>query len=89
MINDFRAISTAIEKNKSFDYFKDLAKLARDAYPETLLSNYYMGRFFEATGNIRKAIKAYQEAYIYLEIDGITKDDLLNRADRLKAEFGY
>jgi hypothetical protein len=48
-----------------------------------------MGRFFEATGNIRKAIKAYQEAYIYLEIDGITKDDLLNRADRLKAEFGY
>ncbi len=89
LMNDFRAISTAIEKNKSFDYFKDLAKLARDAYPETLLSNYYMGRFFEATGNIRKAIKAYQEAYIYLEIDGITKDDLLNRADRLKAEFGY
>ena len=39
--------------------------------------------------NPKKAIKTYQEAYIFQEIDGITKDDLLNRADRLKAEYGY
>ena len=30
-----------------------------------------------------------REAYIYQEIDGITKDDLLERADRIQAEFGY
>ena len=48
-----------------------------------------MGRFYEATDNPRRAIQAYQEAYIYQEIDGITKDDLLDRADRLKAEYGY
>lgn len=89
LVNDFRAIATAINKNKTFEYFKDLAKLAREAYPDALLNNYYMGRFYEATDNPRKAIKAYQEAYIYQEIDGITKDDLLDRADRLKEEFGY
>lgn len=89
LLNDFRAIATAIEKNKTYEYFKDLAKLARNEYPDALLNNYYMGRFYEATGNPKKAIKTYQEAYIYQEIDGITKDDLLDRADRLKAEFGY
>lgn len=89
LLNDFRAIAAAINKNEMFDYYKDLAKLARDAYPDTLLNNYYMGRFYEATDNPRRAIQAYQEAYIYQEIDGITKDDLLDRADRLKAEYGY
>ena len=89
LINDFRAIATAINKNETFEYFKDLAKLAREAYPDALLNNYYMGLFYEGTGNPRKAIKAYQEAYIFQEIDGLTKDELLAHADRLKAEFGY
>ena len=89
LLNDFRAIATAINKNERFEYFKDLGKLARDSYPESLLHNYYMGRFYEATGNPKKAMKTYREAYIYQEIDGITKDDLLERADRIQAEFGY
>ena len=89
LLNDFRAIATAIIKNEQFEYFKDLGKLAREYYPESLLQNYYMGRFYEATGNPKKAMKAYREAYIYQEIDGITKDDLLERADRIQAEFGY
>ena len=49
LLNDFRAIATAIEKNKTYEYFKDLAKLARNEYPDALLNNYYMGRFYEAT----------------------------------------
>jgi predicted alpha/beta superfamily hydrolase len=89
LINDFRAISTAIEKKERFEYFKDLGKVARESYPESVLHNYYMGRFYEATGSPKKAMKVYREAYIYQEIDGITKDDLLNKADQIKAEFGY
>lgn len=89
LLNDFRAIASAINKNQTFEYFEDLSKLARKAYPDTVLKNYYLGQYFEATGNPKRAIKAYQEAYIYQEIDGITKDDLLDRADQLKAEFGY
>ena len=73
MFNDFRAIAAAINKNEMFDYYKDLAKLARDAYPDTLLNNYYMGRFYEATDNPRRAIQAYQEAYIYQEIEASQK----------------
>ena len=48
-----------------------------------------MGLFYEASGNPKKAMKSYQEAYIYQEIDGITKDDLLDRADQIKNEYGF
>ena len=45
-----------------------------------------MGRHYEGIGNTRKAIKAYQEGFVFDEIDGITKQDLLDRADQLKRQ---
>ena len=86
LLNDFRAIASAINKNQRFEYFKGLAKLARDNYPNSLLSSFYMGRHYEGIGNTRKAIKAYQEGFVFDEIDGITKQDLLDRADQLKRQ---
>ena len=46
-----------------------------------------MGRYYEGIGKPKKAIKVYQESFMYNEIDGIKKDDLLDRADQLKAEY--
>lgn len=86
LLNDFRAVNATIVKKKNMDYYKDLSKLARDNYPDTLLSNFYIGRYYESTGNFRKAIKAYQEAFVYDEIDGITIEELLDRAEKLKFE---
>ena len=89
LLNDFRAINAAINSKENLELFKDLAKLARENYPKSLLFNYYMGRYYEATDNPRKAIKVYQEAFVYDEIDGITIDDLLDQAERLKRENDY
>jgi predicted alpha/beta superfamily hydrolase len=89
LLNDFRAVNATIIKKKNMDYYKDLSKLAKDNYPDTLLSNLYIGRYYESTGNYRKAIKAYQEAFVYDEIDGITKEELLDRAEKLKFENDY
>lgn len=89
LLNDFRAVNATIVKKKNMDYYKDLSKLAKDNYPDTLLSNLYIGRYYEAIGNYRKAIKAYQEAFVYDEIDGITKEELLDRAEKLKFENDY
>ena len=86
LLSDFRAISSAIKKNKSFKEFKDMAKLARKNYPESLLSNLYLGWYYEGTGNIKKAIQLYEQAFILDEIDGIKKQDLLYRAEQLKAK---
>ena len=89
LINDFKAIAAAIKKKEKWDYFEDLGKLARKEYPETVLGNYYLGRFYEETGHPKKAMRTYRSAYIFEEIAGISKDEMLERADRIKADFGY
>ncbi len=89
LINDFRAISAAINKNQLYEYYQELGKLARKHYPETLLSNYYLARYYEEMGEPKKAYNTYKSAYVLDEIAGITKDLMLEKADELKADFGF
>lgn len=89
LINDFKAISSAIDKNETPEYYQELGKLARKHYPESLLGNYYIARYFEEMGEPKKAYKTYKSAYILDEIAGITKDLMLEKADELKADFGF
>jgi predicted alpha/beta superfamily hydrolase len=89
LINDFKAISAAIEKTENFEYFEDLGKRARDEYPETLLGSYYLARFYEEAGDSKKAMRTYQTGFTFDEIAGITKDMMLQRAEAIKADFGY
>jgi hypothetical protein len=89
LINDFKAIAAAIENKKKFEYYEDLGKLARRDYPNTLLGSYYLGRFYEETGHPKKAMRTYKSAYILNEIGGYTKDEMLDRADAIKRDFGF
>ncbi|MFD1614574.1 alpha/beta hydrolase [Gelatiniphilus marinus] len=89
LVNDFKAISAAIEKHDDFQYYEALGKMARKEYPDTLLGNYYLARFYEETGEPKKAMRTYQSAYMLDEIAGITKDLMLEKADLIKADFGY
>ncbi|MBJ6367552.1 alpha/beta hydrolase [Snuella sedimenti] len=89
LVNDFKAIAAAIEKLEEFEYFEELGKMARKAYPETLLGNYYLARFYEETGEPKKAMRTYQSAYALNEVGGITKDLMLEKADLIKEDFGY
>jgi len=89
LINDFKAIAAAIEKKEIFEYYQELGKMARKAYPDTFLGDFYLGRFYEETGEPKRAMRTYQSAYSLDEIAGITKDDLLDRADLIKQDFGY
>ena len=34
-------------------------------------------------------MNTYRSAYTLEEVDGYTKDDMLERADQIKQEFGY
>ena len=89
LINDFKAISAAIEKSEDFKYYEELGKIARKEYPDTLLGNYYLARFYEETGEPKKAMRTYQSAYTLSEIGGITKDEMLEKAELIKTDFGY
>ena len=89
LVNDFKAISAAINKTEKYDYYEELGKLARKQYPETMLGNYYLARFYEETNEPKKAMKTYQSGYMLEEIAGLTKDLMLEKSDEIKADFGY
>lgn len=83
-VNDFLAVGTAAEKRKQWDALNDLGRLAKKQHPENVVGNYFLGRYYEETGNLRKAIHEYNGAYDKEEVDYITIDLLLDRADDLK-----
>ncbi len=88
-INDFIAVEQYIDEKEKFHFFKDLAKLATSKYRETILPSYYMGRFYEETGDAEKAMHIYRSAYNMEDIAGITKEHLLQKADEIADHYGY
>jgi uncharacterized protein len=83
-INDFQAIEAAILKNKAYDEFIKLSAVAKKNYPKSMLSEYHMAQFYEKTGDVKKAIKAYQNAFQLSEIGNLTKDMMLDKSEELK-----
>lgn len=88
-INDFIAVEQYIDEKEKFHFFKDLAKLATSKYRETILPSYYMGRFYEETGDAEKAMHIYRSAYNMEDVAGITKEYLLQKADEIAEKYGY
>ena len=88
-INDFLKIEEYIEETEKFSFFKNLAKLATINYRETILPSYFMGRFYEHTGNHRKAIQTYRSAYNLDDFIEISKEYLFQRANSIADDFGY
>lgn len=88
-VSDYMAAQSAILKKEDWETLKSLAKRAKKDYPGTMLSLYYTALFHEKTGHPKKAIKAYNAAYIMEEIGQFTKEDMLYYAEQLKADFGY
>ena len=87
--NDFIATCTAAEKKKQWASLREIATMARKQYPYTVLGDYYLARFYEETGEPRKAMRTYQGAYDKEEVSFITVDLMLDRADKIKEDFGY
>ena len=88
-VNDFRAISAAIQKTKQFKYYEELGKIANKQHPNTVLGSFYIGRCYEETGKLKKAMNIYRSAYVLEEIGGYTKDDMLERADQIKRQLEH
>ncbi|MEM0517919.1 alpha/beta hydrolase [Aequorivita flava] len=88
-VNDFIATATAAEKLKQWESLREIATMAKKQYSETVLGDYYLGRYYEETGEPKKAMKIFQGAFDKEEVDFITIDKLLDRADKIKQDFGY
>lgn len=88
-MNDFMAVEEYIEENEFFNLYNELSELAKQEYPGTILPSYYKGRFIEETGDPKKAMYIYRSAYNMKEVKGLTKEYLLELAERIKEDFNY
>lgn len=89
-VNDFMAIYSAVRKSKINDEdLKLLAKLGKKEYPDTSLFHFFMGEYYEKTGKPKKALRMYQNGFTMNAIDFITKDLMLDKADKIKQDFGW
>lgn len=77
--NDMRAILAAGKKKNDIESLKELSKLARKEYPESMISAYYAGQYYEMDGNMKKALQNYQSGLLLEESEFITKDMLLDK----------
>ncbi len=83
-LNDFRAIESAIIKNEAWNEYEQLAQISGQQYPKSMMYDYHMGMYYEKRGDIKKAIKNYQNGYSKEEIGDLAKKNMLNRAEDLK-----
>lgn len=88
-LNDFMAVYNAMEKTEKWEELHELSKLAEKHYPNTMLATYFQARFEEETGNPKKAMRNYQKAYGQEAISFLTIDFMLEKADKIKQDFGY
>ena len=88
-LNDFMAVYNAIEKTERWEELHDLSKLAEKHYPKTMLATYFEARFEEETGSPKKAMRSYQKGYGQEPISFLTTDFMLDKADKIKQDFGY
>jgi predicted alpha/beta superfamily hydrolase len=82
--NDLRAIASASKKKKDVESLKELSKLARKEYPDSMISAYYQGMYYEEDGNLKRALNSYQSGLLLEESDYITKDMLLDKIYELQ-----
>ena len=88
-LNDFMAVHKAIEKTRNWEEYKELYKMAYEHYPGTMLGTYFEARYEEETGNPKKAMRVYQNAYGQEKIAFLDSDFMLEKADAIKKDFGY
>jgi len=88
-VNDFIATSRACEKTKQWESLRAIATMAKKQYPDTVLGDYYLARYYEEVGEPKKAMRTYQGAFDKEEVDFITTDLMLDKADKIKEDFGY
>ncbi len=88
-LNDFMAVYNAIEKTEKWEELEGLSKLANKHYPKTMLGTYFEARFEEETGSPKKAMRSYQRGYGLESIAFLTTDFMLEKADKIKQDFGY
>lgn len=85
--SDFKAIQTAIIKNKDYNALDELAILARKNYPKSMLADYFLAQQFENKQEDSRALKYYISAFQQEEIGDLSKTLMMDKADAIKSRL--
>ncbi|WP_439151026.1 alpha/beta hydrolase [Winogradskyella sp.] len=77
--NDIRAIAAACNKKDNLKALESLAKLVKKEFPESMLSAYYLGMYYEKEGNLRKALQRYKAGLLLEPSQYIDKEIMLEK----------
>ena len=86
-LSDINAIESAILKNKMYNELEELSIITRKNYPKTMLADYQLAVMFEQKGDLKRAAKYYQDAFVKDEVGELTKDMMFEKSDSLKKSF--
>ncbi len=82
--NDIRAVAAAAMKKDDPDALRDLSRLTRKEFPESMISAYYTGMYYENENNLKRALHNYQSGLLLKASDFIDKDVLLDKIYTIK-----
>lgn len=82
--NDIRAVASAAMRKDDRDALWEVARLARREYPESMISAYYTGMYYETENNLKKALHNYQSGLLLEASDFIDKEMLLEKIYSIK-----
>ena len=85
--NDFKAVYSAIMKNKAYNELEELAQEANKNYPKSMLGDYYLASYYEQKGDLKRAAKTYLNAFPKEPIGDIDKDVVINKSDELRSKM--
>lgn len=77
--NDFKAIAAASNKKDDIESLKELSKLAKKEYPDSMISAYYLGMYYEKDNNLKKALQYYNSGLLLEPSEFIDKEVLLDK----------
>ncbi len=82
--NDLKAIAAASNKKNDLESLKELSKLAKKEYPDSMISSYYLGMYHEKENNLKKALQYYNSGLLLTPSEFIDKDVLLDKIYAIK-----
>jgi len=85
--NDIRAIAAACTKKEDLESFEKLSKLVKKEFPESMLSAYYLGMYYERAGNLRRALQRYKSGLLLEPSQFIDKEIMLEKMYDIQEEM--
>jgi predicted alpha/beta superfamily hydrolase len=81
---DIYAVESIIIDEENGRYLAEFGEMIEKLYPETPLSDYYIGMFYERQGKYKQALKFYKNGYAKMDQNGENAEDFYQNIERVQ-----